>query len=101
MFDHNIFQENCKRVTTAGGKMVSRTIQACWQGENTSLRTPTCTATARSPTSAGAQPVHRRVLTAEALQSAGGRESFLLMEGRHVHPSTLYPAELAPPQRFS
>ena len=38
-----------------------------------------------------AQSVHRRVLSRNADVSRYTREMFSLMEGRHVHPSTLYP----------
>ena len=39
----------------------------------------------------GAQSVHRRVLPRGAADEPLTREMFCLMEGRHVHPSTLYP----------
>ena len=54
-------------------------------------RTPTSTATGRSPTSCAVQPVHRRGVPRGAVVSRVRREMICLMEGRHVHPSTIYP----------
>ncbi len=55
-------------------------------------RTPNCTAIARSPTSCGRSIPFEGAFYLEALQmSRLTREMFCLMEGRHVHPSTLYP----------
>jgi len=39
----------------------------------------------------GLQSIHRRFLPRDVAVSRYTREMFCLMEGRHVHPSTLYP----------
>ena len=92
MFDHNIFQENLVGVDYCE-KMVARPTRACWPGRRTPLRrTPMRTATGRSPTSCGHSTRSPAKFYREALQvSRYTREMFCLMEGRHVHPSTLYP----------
>ena len=68
-------------------------------------RTRTSTATARSPTSCGRSTRSRARRTARrSSMSRLTREMFCLMEGRHVHPSTLYPGgtgTVASPQVFS
>ena len=92
MFDHNIFQENLVGVDYCE-KMVSETNPVCWPRP-------------RTPGSARRRHGYRTIADImralnpftgefyrEALQvSRWTREMFCLMEGRHVHPSTLYPA---------
>jgi hydrogenase large subunit len=91
MFDHNIFQENLVGVDFCE-KMVSETNPSVLaKAENTQARTPTCTATGRSPTSCGRSTRSPAILPRGAAVSRWTREMFCLMEGRHVHPSTLYP----------
>jgi hydrogenase large subunit len=92
MFDHNIFQENLVGVDYCE-KMVAETNPGVLE-----LRQPHRGAArrrARLPHHrrhhALAQPVQGEFYR-EALQvSRYTREMFCLMEGRHVHPSTLYP----------
>ena len=93
MFDHNIFQDNLVGVDFCE-QMVKETNPGVFeQAERHRVaRTPTCTATARSPTSCGRSIRSPASFYREALQmSRMTREMFCLMEGRHVHPSTLYP----------
>jgi hydrogenase large subunit len=92
MFDHNIFQENLVGVDFCE-QMVKETNPGVW---DKAQRTP----------APGANLHHYRTIAdimrslnpftgefyREALQmSRMTREMFCLMEGRHVHPSTLYP----------
>jgi hydrogenase large subunit len=92
MFDHNIFQENLVGVDFCE-QMVKETNPGVW---DKAQRTP----------AAGANLHHYKTIAdimrslnpftgdfyREALQmSRMTREMFCLMEGRHVHPSTLYP----------
>ena len=93
MFDHNIFQENLVGVDFCE-KMVAETNPGVLgQGrEHRWHRTPMRTATAPSPTSC-ARSIRSPVSSTgrHCRSAAGPREMFCLMEGRHVHPSTLYP----------
>ena len=92
MFDHNIFQENLVGVDYCE-KMVSETNPGVLaKAENTAgaarrrARLPTIADIMRS-----LNPFTGEFYR-EALQvSRWTREMFCLMEGRHVHPSTLYP----------
>ncbi|WP_212825071.1 nickel-dependent hydrogenase large subunit [Catellatospora sp. TT07R-123] len=92
MFDHNIFQENLVGVDYCE-RMVRETNPGVWEkAKNT-------------PAPGAAQHGYKtiaEIMTSlnplegefyrEALQvSRSTREMFCLMEGRHVHPSTLYP----------
>ena len=93
MFDHNIFQENLVGVDYCE-KMVSETNPGVLaKAENTAgAARRRRTATAPSPTSCGRSTRSPASSTARRCRSAGcTREMFCLMEGRHVHPSTLYP----------
>ena len=93
MFDHNIFQDNLVGVDFCE-QMVKETNPGVWEKAQK-------TAGARTPTDHGYRTI-ADIMTAlnpftgefyrEALQmSRMTREMFCLMEGRHVHPSTLYP----------
>jgi len=92
MFDHNIFQENLVAVDFCE-RMVKETNPGVWaQAEKTEAphnadhgyRTIGAIMKAMNPLEGE--------LYREALQmSRMTREMFCLMEGRHVHPSTLYP----------
>ena len=90
MFDHNIFQENLVGVDYCE-KMVSETIPRAGEGEHT-----------EAPHAGDGYRTVGDIMRAlnqftgdfyrEALHvSRYTREMFCLMEGRHVHPSTLYP----------
>jgi hydrogenase large subunit len=92
MFDHNIFQDNLVGVDFCE-QMVKETNPGVWtKAQNTAAahsnlhgyRTIADIMTALNPFSGA--------FYLEALQmSRMTREMFCLMEGRHVHPSTLYP----------
>ena len=92
MFDHNIFQENlvgvdyCERMvkeTNPGVLELANRTEAPHAGD------------ARLPHHrrhhAVAEPARGRLLPRGAAGQPVTREMFCLMEGRHVHPSTLYP----------
>jgi hydrogenase large subunit len=92
MFDHNIFQDNLVGVDFCE-QMVKETNPGVWTKAQSTLsphadlhgfRTIADIMTALNPFSGS--------FYREALQmSRMTREMFCLMEGRHVHPSTLYP----------
>jgi hydrogenase large subunit len=92
MFDHNIFQDNLVGVDFCE-KMVRETNRGVWdKAQNTTAphaaehgyRTIADIMTALNPFTG---EFYRETL----LVSRSTREMFCLMEGRHVHPSTLYP----------
>ncbi len=92
MFDHNIFQDNLVGVDFCE-KMVRETNPSVWEkAKNTKAphaadhgyRTIADIMTALNPFTG---EFYRETL----LVSRYTREMFCLMEGRHVHPSTLYP----------
>src|SRR5215470_7165240 len=92
MFDHNIFQDNLVGVDFCE-KMVRETNPAVWEKAKTTgaphaadhgYRTIADIMTALNPFSG---EFYRETLQV----SRYTREMFCLMEGRHVHPSTLYP----------
>ena len=92
MFDHNIFQDNLVGVDFCE-KMVKETNPGVWaKAQNTlaphaadhGYRTIADIMTALNPFTG---EFYRETL----LVSRYTREMFCLMEGRHVHPSTLYP----------
>jgi hydrogenase large subunit len=92
MFDHNIFQDNLVGVDFCE-KMVKETNPTVWaKAQNTlaphaadhGYRTIADIMTALNPFTG---EFYRETL----LVSRYTREMFCLMEGRHVHPSTLYP----------
>jgi hydrogenase large subunit len=92
MFDHNIFQENLVGVDFCE-KMVRQTNPGVWEK---AIRTEAPQAEAHGYKTIG--DVMRSLnpfegeFYREALQmSRLAREMFCLMEGRHAHPSTLYP----------
>ena len=92
MFDHNIFQENLVGVDYCE-KMVAETNPAVLEMANT---TEAPNADAHGYKTIGDIMRSLNPFTGdfyrEALQiSRLAREMFCLMEGRHVHPSTLYP----------
>jgi hydrogenase large subunit len=92
MFDHNIFQENLVGVDFCE-KMVRETNPGVW---DKAARTPAPHVAAHGYATIGdimksLNPFEGEFYR-EALQvSRMTREMFCLMEGRHVHPSTLYP----------
>jgi hydrogenase large subunit len=92
MFDHNIFQENLVAVDFCE-KMVRETNPSVWEKAKQTeaphfaehgYRTIADIMTACNPFEG---EISRRGLELSRLT----REMFCLMEGRHVHPSTLYP----------
>jgi hydrogenase large subunit len=92
MFDHNIFQDNLVGVDFCE-QMVKETNPSLWEkaqkkkAPNASIhgyRTIADIMTALNPFTGD---FYRRTLELSRLT----REMFCLMEGRHVHPSTLYP----------
>jgi len=92
MFDHNIYQENlvgvdfCERMvaeTNPGVLAAARATEAPHADEH-GYRTIGDIMRALNPISG---EFYREALA----QSRTAREMFCLMEGRHVHPSTLYP----------
>lgn len=92
MFDHNLFQDNLVGVDFCE-KMVRETNPSVWQKAQSALapnavahghRTIADIMTALNPFEG---TLYREALVMSRLT----REMFCLMEGRHVHPSTLYP----------
>jgi hydrogenase large subunit len=98
MFDHNIFQENLVCVDYCE-KMVRETNPGLWEKAQ---QTPAKHAEAHgyakiSDIMTAVNPIEGEFYR-EALQvSRLTREMFCLMEGRHVHPSTLYPGGIGTP----
>ena len=92
MFDHNIFQENLVAVDFCE-KMVRETNPGLWEK---AVKTEAPHAADHGYKTIGdimksVNPIEGEFYR-EALQtSRWTREMFCLMEGRHVHPSTLYP----------
>jgi hydrogenase large subunit len=92
MFDHNIFQENLVGVDFCE-RMVRETNPGVWEK---AAKTEAAHASAHGYRTIGdimksLNPLEGEFYR-EALQmSRMTREMFCLMEGRHVHPSTLYP----------
>jgi hydrogenase large subunit len=92
MFDHNIFQENLVAVDFCE-RMVRETNPGVWEK---AAKTESPQAAAHGYRTIGdimkaVNPLEGEFYR-EALQvSRYTREMFCLMEGRHVHPSTLYP----------
>jgi len=92
MFDHNIFQENLVGVDFCE-RMVRETNPGVWEK---AAKTQAAHASAHGYRTIGdimksLNPLEGEFYR-EALQmSRMTREMFCLMEGRHVHPSTLYP----------
>src|ERR1043166_8263849 len=105
MFDHNTFQDNLVGVDFCE-RMVKETNPAVWDkacktiaphSERHGFRTIGDIMTALNPFTG---EFYREALGMSRLT----REMFCLMEGRHVHPSTLYPGgvgTVASPQLFS
>jgi hydrogenase large subunit len=92
MFDHNIFQENLVGVDFCE-KMVRETNPAVWEKAE---RTPAPQADLHGYPTIGSimkslNPFEGDFYRAALQMSRMTREMFCLMEGRHVHPSTLYP----------
>jgi hydrogenase large subunit len=92
MFDHNIFQDNLVGVDYCE-QMVKETNPGLW---DKAQRTPSPNADKHGYKTIGDIMTSLNLFTGsfyrEALQmSRMTREMFCLMEGRHVHPSTLYP----------
>jgi hydrogenase large subunit len=92
MFDHNIFQDNLVGVDYCE-QMVKETNPGVW---DKAQRTPSPNADKHGYKTIGDIMTSLNLFTGsfyrEALQmSRMTREMFCLMEGRHVHPSTLYP----------
>jgi hydrogenase large subunit len=92
MFDHNIFQDNlvgvdfCEQMVkeTNPGVWARAQSSACANGDKHGFRTIADIMTALNPFTG---TFYRETLAMSRLT----REMFCLMEGRHVHPSTLYP----------
>lgn len=105
MFDHNLFQDNLVGVDFCE-QMIKETNPDVWTRAE---RTPAAHAEIHGYRTIGAIMTALNPFTGafyrEALQvSRLAREMFCLMEGRHVHPSTLYPGGVgtgASPQLFS
>jgi len=98
MFDHNIFQENLVGVDFCE-KMIRETNPGVWEKAS---RTEAPHAAAHGFRTIGDIMTSLNPFTGEfyreALQmSRLTREMFCLMEGRHVHPSTLYPGGVGTP----
>src|SRR3954470_22955822 len=98
MFDHNIFQENLVGVDYCE-QMVKETNPGLWDkaqrakaphSEIHGYRTIADIMTALNPFTG---TYYREALKV----SRDAREMFCLMEGRHVHPSTLYPGGIGTP----
>jgi hydrogenase large subunit len=92
MFDHNIFQDNLVGVDFCE-QMVKETNPGVWEkaqstaspnGDKHGYRTIADIMTALNPFTGS---FYRETLAMSRMT----REMFCLMEGRHVHPSTLYP----------
>ncbi len=92
MFDHNIFQDNlvgvdfCEQMVkeTNPGVWAKAQSTACPNGDKHGFRTIADIMTALNPFTGS---FYRETLAMSRMT----REMFCLMEGRHVHPSTLYP----------
>jgi hydrogenase large subunit len=92
MFDHNIFQDNlvgvdfCEQMVkeTNPGVWTKAQSTACRNGDKHGFRTIADIMTALNPFTGS---FYRETLAMSRMT----REMFCLMEGRHVHPSTLYP----------
>jgi hydrogenase large subunit len=92
MFDHNIFQENLVGVDFCA-KMVGETNPGVLERAN---QTPSPHAEAHGYRTIGdimraLNPIEGEFYREALHVSRYTREMFCLMEGRHVHPSTLYP----------
>jgi hydrogenase large subunit len=92
MFDHNIFQENLVAVDFCE-KMVRETNPGLWEK---ATKTEAKNAAAHGYRTIGdimkaVNPLEGEFYREALLVSRYTREMFCLMEGRHVHPSTLYP----------
>jgi hydrogenase large subunit len=92
MFDHNIFQENLVGVDFCE-KMVRETNPGVW---DKAANTPAPNAGAHGYRTIGdimksLNPFEGEFYREALEMSRMTREMFCLMEGRHVHPSTLYP----------
>jgi hydrogenase large subunit len=83
MFDHNIFQDNLVKETNPGVWAKAQTTEAPHAAEH-GYRTIADIMVALNPFTG---EFYRETLQV----SRYTREMFCLMEGRHVHPSTLYP----------
>ena len=93
MFDHNLFQDNLVGVDFCE-QMVKETNPGVLDKAETHRSAPRRSPrlSARSPTSCARSIRSAVSFYRETLQmSRLTREMFCLMEGRHVHPSTLYP----------
>jgi hydrogenase large subunit len=92
MFDHNIFQDNLVGVDFCE-QMVKQTNPGLWE---TAQKTPAPHAEDHGYKTIGQIMLALNPFTGEyykeaLVMSRLTREMFCLMEGRHVHPSTLYP----------
>src|SRR6185295_3576390 len=92
MFDHNIFQENLVAVDFCE-RMVAETNPGVWEK---AAKTAAPNAEAHGYKTIGdimksVNPLEGEFYREALLVSRYTREMFCLMEGRHVHPSTLYP----------
>ncbi|MGE4055277.1 MAG: nickel-dependent hydrogenase large subunit, partial [Vicinamibacterales bacterium] len=98
MFDHNIFQENLVGVDFCE-KMVRETNPGVWEkAQNTACRHASAHGYRTIADIMRSLNPFEGEFYREALQmSRMTREMFCLMEGRHVHPSTLYPGGVGTP----
>ena len=93
IFDHIIFQDNLVFVDFCEQMVKETNPSVLAKAEQTrGARRRASTATRRSPTSCASYNPFTGETYREALHmSRIAREMFCLMEGRHVHPSTIYP----------
>ncbi|MBL7488061.1 nickel-dependent hydrogenase large subunit [Frankia sp. AgB1.9] len=92
MFDHNIYQENlvgvdyCEKMVaeTNPGVLALANATECPHADEHGFRTI-------GDIMRGLNPISGEFYREALAQSRSTREMFCLMEGRHVHPSTLYP----------
>jgi hydrogenase large subunit len=91
MFDHNIFQDNLVGVDFCEQMVKETNPGVLEQGRTTEAPHATIHGYRTIADIMRAQPVRGRVLPRGAADEPLTREMFCLMEGRHVHPSTLYP----------
>jgi hydrogenase large subunit len=92
MFDHNIFQENLVGVDFCE-KMVRETNPGVWEKAKQTAAPHAAIHGYRTITDimTSLNPFEGEFYRQALVNSRYTREMFCLMEGRHVHPSTLYP----------
>ena len=93
MFDHNIFQDNLVGVDFCE-QMVKETNPGVWekaQDDRSAARRRIMVITTIADIMTALNPFTGEFYRETLQVSRYTREMFCLMEGRHVHPSTLYP----------